>query len=81
MAENVEKAEELIGPSLTFLMYQNRDLLVYRYSKKGIVVVDNFNTIPDKYFIDTNWTTEHYSEFGRRKIAANLAKHLTFLHK
>jgi hypothetical protein len=81
MAENVEKAEELIGPSLTFLMYQNKDLLVSRYSKKGIVVVDNFNTIPDKYFIDTNWTTEHYSEFGRRKIAANLAKQLTFLNK
>jgi hypothetical protein len=79
MAENVEKAEEIIGPSLTFLMYQNRDLLISRYTKKGVLVVDNFNTIPDECFIDTNWTSEHYSEFGRRKIALNLANHLTFL--
>lgn len=79
MAENTDKAEELVGESLTYLMHQNKKLLVNRFHKNGVLVVDNFNSISDQYFIDTNFASEHYSEFGRRKIAADLAKHLTFL--
>ncbi len=76
LAENTHKAEQLVGEELSFLMRQNRDLLVERYSNKGCIVVDNLESIPDEQFVDQNWTTEHYAEKGRNKIAKNVAEHL-----
>ena len=76
MAENVEKAETLVGQDLVFLMRQNRDLLIERYQNKGIIVVDNLEKIEDEQFIDQDWTTEHYAEKGRRRIAKNVAEAL-----
>ncbi|MDX1349595.1 MAG: hypothetical protein R3279_05075 [Putridiphycobacter sp.] len=73
LAENVEKAEILVGSDLTYLMDYNRDLLVAYYSRKGVLVVDNLETVPDKYFIDQNWTTEHYSDAGRKAVAEKVA--------
>ena len=73
MAENVDKAKLLVGEDLLYLMRQNRDLLVKRYAKGNVMVVDNFDCVRDEDFIDQNWTTEHYSETGRKKIAANVA--------
>lgn len=73
LAENVEKADELVGKNLTFLMEENRDLLINYYTRRGVIVVDNLEQIPSDYFIDQNWTTEHYSDAGRKKIANNIA--------
>lgn len=73
MAENVERAQELVGDDLVHLMKQNRDLLVNRYHKNGVIVVDNLEKVPDEQYIDRNWTTEHYAENGRRSIAKNVA--------
>jgi hypothetical protein len=76
MAENVEMADSLVGKDLVFLMEKNRDLLVDRYQRKGVAVVDNLNSVRDKEFIDRDWTTEHYAEQGRKIIAQNVAQAL-----
>ncbi len=73
MAENTEKTGELCGKDLLYLIRQNRDLLKERYNKDGVIVVDNLELVPDQYYIDKNWTTEHYTEPGRRIVAKNVA--------
>jgi hypothetical protein len=75
MAENIQYADSLVGKELVFLMKQNRDFLVKRY--QGIcTVVDNLEAVRGKYFIDQNWTTEHYFLEGRMIVARNLADSL-----
>lgn len=76
MAENSEYADSLVGKELVFLMSQNRDYLVKRYTKGNCVVVDNLGLVSGRDFIDQNWTTEHYNYKGRMAIAKNLAEHL-----
>jgi len=76
MAENVEYADSLVGKELVFLMKENRDFLVKRYSRAGCMVVDNLELVKGKNFIDQNWTTEHYDGKGRMRIAKNLADNL-----
>ncbi|MBN1953058.1 MAG: hypothetical protein JW801_17770 [Bacteroidales bacterium] len=73
MAENVEKAQELVGDELVFLMDENRKMLVRYITNKGVIVVDNFKAVENREFIDQNWTTEHYAQKGRRTIARNVA--------
>jgi len=74
MAENTEKALELVGEDLIFLMNQNRDLLLDYYGAKGVLVVDNLTCVEDEQYIDQNWTTEHYAEKGRKTVAKNVAE-------
>ena len=69
MAENVDKAEALVGPDLVFLMRENAKYLETRYSEKGIVVVNNLDRVRDAHFLDKGWPTEHYDEIGRKTIA------------
>ena len=77
MAENVDKANELVGNDLMFLIKRNRDFLVQRYGTlDGVTVVDNLSLVRDVNFIDQDWTTEHYYEEGRRILANNLAQTL-----
>jgi hypothetical protein len=76
LAENTKRAKELVGEDLVYIIRKNRDILVNRYSKNGVIVVDNLEDVPNEEFIDQNWTTEHYAEIGRRKIASNVAKAL-----
>ena len=74
LAENTEQAQNLLGNDLVFLMRQNRDYLVNRYGNlENVIVVDNLEAVPDQYFIDRTFTTEHYTEAGRRIIADNVA--------
>ena len=73
LAENTDKANKLVGKELTWLMHQNRDLLVKRYTSLGAIVVDNLECVSDSDFIDKGWTTEHYFETGRKIIAKNVA--------
>lgn len=76
MAENTEKAEQLVGEDLLFLMHQNRDLLEHYYREKGVTLVDNLSCIEDAQFTDQTWTTEHYDEAGRKTIAKRTAEAL-----
>jgi hypothetical protein len=73
LGENIEAADSLVGKELIWLMKQNRDLLIKRYRKKKVLVIDNLMAIPATEFVDTNWTTEHYAQSGRRIIAKNVA--------
>jgi hypothetical protein len=77
MAENVQYADSLVGRELVYLMRMNRDYLVKRYHNNGCTVVDNLESVKGKDFIDQNWTTEHYNIYGRKVIAANLARALS----
>ena len=77
MAENVDKANCLVGKDLMYLMKHNHDYLMNRYGHlEGVTVVDNLNLVRDVNFIDQDWTTEHYYEEGRRIIAKNVAEAL-----
>lgn len=80
LAENIEKADQLVGKELVGLMKQNRDLLVKRYSKNNVLVVDNLESVGDDQYVDQNWTTEHYAEKGRRIIAKNVSQTLRKLY-
>ncbi|MEO6691409.1 MAG: DUF4843 domain-containing protein, partial [Saprospiraceae bacterium] len=80
MAENIEKADSLVGKELTYLIKQNRDLLVERYQSKNVIVVDNLESVSNSEFIDQTWTTEHYAERGRKIIARNVANALKIIY-
>ena len=73
MAENTEKAGQLVGKDLIFLMNENRELLKKYYGARGVMVVDNLSSVEDPLFIDQDWTTEHYAEKGRKAVAKNVA--------
>lgn len=76
LAENTEYADSLVGNNLVWLMRQNRDLLVKRYTQKGAIVVDNLEAVPGWDYTDQHWTTEHYGQYGRQLIAFNVANAL-----
>ena len=77
MAENVDKAHQLVGDDLLFLIKRNRDYLLSRYDDmEGVAIVNNLSLVRDVNFIDQDWTTEHYYEEGRRIIARHLAQTL-----
>ena len=77
MAENVDKANELVGKDLLFLMKRNRDYLMQRYdTQEDVTVVDNLDLVRDVNFIDQDWTTEHYYGEGRGIIARHVAQAL-----
>ena len=73
LSENIDKADKLVGKDLTFLMKSNRDLLINYFSNKGIEVIDNLETVKRYFFIDQHWTTEHYTEEGRKAVALKVA--------
>lgn len=81
MAENVQFADSLVGKELVFLMKQNRDFLVKRYSSAKCKVIDNLERVKGSEFIDIEWTTEHYKYRGRMQIAKNLADSLKIQFK
>ncbi|OFX23247.1 MAG: hypothetical protein A2033_04170 [Bacteroidetes bacterium GWA2_31_9] len=76
VAENIEKAEQLCGKELSDIMKENRYLLVKRYNKNGVIVVDNLELVRDELFYDKDFPTEHYNEEGRRIVARNVAMRL-----
>ncbi len=80
MAENLDRADSLVGKELIFLIKQNRDLLIERYRKNNVIVVDNLDSVNDSEYIDRNWTTEHYAELGRKIIAKNVAESMKVIY-
>ena len=74
LAEDVEWAERLAGSDLTDLMHANAALLEEYYTRKGVVVVNNLDAVPDSLFRDRDWTTEHYLQQGRQIIADKVAE-------
>ncbi len=80
IAENTEKASELVGEDLIFLLERNTKILEDYYSKRGVIVVNSLNAVEDEQFIDRDWPTEHYAEKGRKAIAKNAAEAIKKLH-
>lgn len=80
LAENTQKADDLVGEDLTFMMNQNAEKLIKYYENKGVVVVNNLNKVDNDQYIDQDWTTEHYAEKGRKIIAKNVAEELKKFH-
>lgn len=76
LSENTDKVNSLVGKDMLLVMKQNRDLLVKRYAKNNVHVVDNLNIVCDEDFIDITYPTEHYKERGRKQIAKNVADYL-----
>ena len=75
LAEDVEEAQKLVGNDLVFLMRQNRDILVNRYGNiDNVTIVDNLESVADRYFIERDFTSEHYTEQGRKCIGDNVAQ-------
>ena len=74
LAENIERADTLVGKELVNLMKQNRTLLIKRYNKNNVLVVDNLESVGNEEYIDRDWTTEHYAEKGRKIIARNISQ-------
>lgn len=75
LPENFERAQELIGSDLTYLMRQNVAFINNTFASKA-TVIDNSEILNKHQFIDLNWPTEHYYESGRRKIAIQISKNL-----
>lgn len=80
LAENTEQGSKLVGKHWTYTINKNRALLVDYFTRKGAIVIDNLDEVPDSLFTDRNWTTEHYHEEGRQTIARNIAKGIQNLH-
>lgn len=80
MAENTQYADSLVGKDLIYLIHQNVDLLMKRYNKDGVIAVNNLDLVDGIDYIDQAWTTEHYKQKGRQRIAKNLAIHLKQLY-
>lgn len=80
LAENSEKAEKLVGKDLLFLMNDNARILEEYYRSRGVMVINNLNSVDDEQFIDQKWTTEHYAEQGRKIIAKNVASAINIWH-
>jgi len=75
LPENVEKSNALCGGDLLRLMQRNAAYLQERYASKS-VFVNNLSLLADSCFIDKAWPTEHYIFYGRKKVAAGVAKAL-----
>jgi hypothetical protein len=76
LAENVQYADSLVGKELHHIMQENKKLLIDRYSRKGAIVVNSFDLVNGKDFIDQDWTTEHYNQNGRWILAKNVLKQI-----
>jgi len=74
LGENTENAEYLVDSDLTDLMQTNKNYLMNRYSKMDVIMVDNFNQIPDSCFYERDFPTEHYNFTGRKITADNLSE-------
>lgn len=75
LPENIDKARFFFGSNLTSVMKNNVTFLINRYKHKS-TVVNNFELLRNKNFIDTLWPTEHYNFEGRNLIAEEICKHL-----
>ena len=76
LAENVQYADSLVGKELHNIMQENKQLLINRYTKKGVIVVNSFELVNGKDFIDQDWTTEHYNQTGRWILAKNVLQNI-----
>jgi hypothetical protein len=76
MAENHEAMKKLVGEEMIQILYHNQKLLIDRYHRNGVKVVDNLFALEDERFTDSSFPTEHYDDVGRKIVAQNVADSL-----
>lgn len=81
LAENLDKADELVGDELIYMMTENARILNQYFSRKGVKVINNLSLVENEQFVDQDWTTEHYAEKGRKIIARNVAESISEWHR
>jgi hypothetical protein len=74
LSENVQWADSLVGKELVYFMRANTALLVDRYSRMGVIMINNLEAVPGESFGEKTWTTEHYDQKGRLIVAGNVSK-------
>ncbi|CAN5743096.1 hypothetical protein BH11BAC7_BH11BAC7_18190 [soil metagenome] len=80
VSEKIDYADSLVGSELVSIMRQNRDLLLNRYNKDGVIVVDNLELVEAADFLEPDVVSEHYNQVGRLGIATHVvAKALKYL--
>lgn len=77
LPENFEAARENVGRELTDLMDKNVSVITDYLTRRKIPFVSLHRTLPDDYFMDKEWPTEHYVYEGRKVIADQLAASLS----
>lgn len=80
LAEDMDRADSLVGPELTGLMRQNVDWLIERYQAQEVPVINNLDLLSTQHFTDRDFPTEHYNEAGRKAIARNIALELNSIY-
>ena len=80
-SENVEEAEKTVGKDLRQLMESNVACLMKRYDHGSSEVVNCFSLLPDNYWFERTFITEHYTAPGRQAIAAAVLKQLAWKSK
>ncbi|MEZ4720526.1 MAG: hypothetical protein R2813_01455 [Flavobacteriales bacterium] len=76
LAEDIDRADELVGPQLPQIMRSNSDWITQRYLDQGITVVNNLELLPSLEFAEEDFPSEHYFEKGRKALALNVALEL-----
>ena len=76
LGENVQEADDLVGPSIPSLLKRNVKILTDRYGSKGAKIINCLEAIPDSCFVDRNWPTEHYNLTGKTIVAQKIADYL-----
>lgn len=71
MPEDYEKANDLVGKELPWLMDQAAELLLERYSAQGAKVINLVNLLDRDYFYEP-YPTEHYISSGKKMIADSI---------
>ncbi|MEO5644903.1 MAG: hypothetical protein ABIQ40_07300 [Bacteroidia bacterium] len=74
VSEKVDCADSLVGSQLVSVMMQNRDLLMNRYNKNGVIVVDNLGLVEAADFLEPYTVSEHYNQAGRLAIATHVVE-------
>lgn len=77
LPENIESAEGFVGTELVSLMEKNVAVITEYLTQKNVPFVNLNKTLPNKYFMDKEWPTEHYVYEGRKIIADQLAAALS----
>jgi hypothetical protein len=74
LPENIKECNELIGADLVKITNKNRDLLIDRYSKNKVTIIDNLEILENQDYIE-NIPNSHYYYNGRKLMAMEIFKH------
>jgi hypothetical protein len=75
LPENTQATSKLVGKELTQLINENCEFLKNRYTKNGVIVIDNLELLNAVDFIESN-PNSHYYYNGRKLMAEKIKQKL-----